>query len=248
MNRITATVTVFVALALTGCASDSSVDPASEPTATIATPSATTDPTPSAMSPSPSPSPSPTPAPSPQTTPVAAPANPCEDPGASLVGLPGIDFDRYAAICLGMSFTEATAAMLGPAIEGKAQCPWYAELLAGDDLGLYVAAVSGPEDPGAEITLFRMTWLDDPALAAGFDAPATAAGISVGSTTAEVKAAYPSATSITFNDSARGPRDQIVATGPNTTAIVFDVTSGIVSDMYWGAGISNGASAELCAL
>lgn len=230
-------------LALSGCSSAS-------PDLTPIThdPSATPSSSPTA-SPSPSPSPSPTPEP---TTASATPGpemgNPCDDPDATAVGLPAIDFNRYANICLGMSFAEATAAMPGPAIAGEAQCPWYAELLSVDDPGLYVAAVTEPDNPGGAIFLFRMIWLGDPADAASFDAPETQQGISVGSTTAQVNAAYPSATAVTIDDPARGPRDQLVVAGPSGNSLVFDVTGGRVDTVYWGKRISQGAAGELCAL
>lgn len=174
--------------------------------------------------------------------------NPCDTPGVTAVGLPAIDFNRYASICLGMSFTEASAVMPGPTIAGQPECPWYAEVLSVDDPGLYVAAVTYPENPGDEIFLFRMIWNGDPAEAASFEAPATQAGISVGSTKSEVKAAYPSASAVTVDDPSRGPRDQLVVAGPAGNSIVFDVTSGRVDAMYWGQRIALGAAGELCAL
>lgn len=238
-------------LALGACASGTGSS-----TATSASPSpsplpaVTTSPTPS---PSPSASASPSPTPTPTSTSTSAPegppvGNPCSTPGAVATGLPAIDFNRYANICLGMSFAEATAAMPGPTIAGRAECPWYAEVLAVDDPGLYVAAVTFPENPGDEIFLFRMIWIGDPADAASFAAPATQQGISVGSTTAQVNAAYPSATGVTLDDPSRGTRNQLVVAGADGTSLVFDVTSGRVDSMYWGDRISNGAAGELCAL
>jgi hypothetical protein len=147
-----------------------------------------------------------------------------------------------------MSFTEASAAMPGPAVAGRAECPWYAEVFAVADPGLFVAAVSYPENPGDEIFLFRMNWLGDPASAASFDAPTTQQGISVGSSAAEVKTAYPTATAVTLDDPSRGSRNQLVVAGSAGTALVFDVTSGYVDTVYWGNGISGGAVGELCAL
>lgn len=199
------------------------------------------------------PSPSPSPSPSPKST--TSPAtfgppvgNPCDTPGASAAGLPAIDFNRYVDICLGMSFSEASAAMRGPTVAGEAMCPWYAEILTIDDPGLYVAAVSYPEKPGDEIFLFRMIWDGDPADAASFAAPATQAGISVGSTKADVKAAYPSANAVTIDDPSRGPRNQLVVAGPAGNSMVFDVTSGRVDAVYWGKRIASGAAGESCAL
>ncbi|MCB2413044.1 hypothetical protein LGT39_09340 [Demequina sp. TTPB684] len=233
-----------VSMSLAGCASGS---PEPLPTNVAFSPQATATAT---SSPTPSASPTPTPTPS-ASTPVASgpPAgNPCSNPGTTASGLPAIDFNRYASICLGMSFTEASTAMPGPPVAGRADCPWYAEVLAVDDPGLYVAAVTYPENPGDEIFLFRMNWLGDPASAASFDAPTTQQGISVGSTTAEVKKAYPAATSVTVEDPARGPRSQLVISGTGGYSLVFDVTAGHVDTVYWGAGVSQGAAGELCAL
>lgn len=236
-------VVIAAALALGACSAGSTPDLAATTHSPSPTPTATTSPTPS---PSPSPSPSPG-----GTTPSASgpPAgNPCDTPGVTAQGLPAIDFNRYANICLGMSFTQASNAMPGPTVAGQPECPWYAEVLAIDNPGLYVAAVTYPDNPGGEIFLFRMIWTGNLADAASFDAPATQAGISVGSTTAEVNAAYSSATAVTIDDPARGPRDQLVVAGTSGNSIVFDVTSGRVDAMYWGERISNGAAGELCAL
>jgi hypothetical protein len=138
--------------------------------------------------------------------------------------------------------------MPGPIIAGQPECPWYAEILTVDDPGLYVAAVTYPENPGDEIFLFRMIWIGDPADADSFAAPATQEGISVGSTKAEVKAAYPAAKTVTVDDPSRGPRTQIVAAGADGNSLAFDVTSGRVDTMYWGQRIASGAAGELCAL
>lgn len=242
MRRTTTVVFVVAAALALGACSSSTPDL----TATTHSPSpsftATTSPTPS---PSPSPLPASTTSPATSGPPVG---NPCDTPGASTAGLPAIDFNRYVDICLGMSFSEASAAMPGPAVAGEAMCPWYAELLSVDPPGLYVAAVTYPENPSDEIFLFRMIWTGDPADAASFAAPATQAGISVGATTAQVNAAYPTATAVTIDDPARGPRNQLVVAGPAGNSIVFDVTSGRVDAMYWGKRIASGAAGELCAL
>jgi len=198
-------------------------------------------------SPSASPSASPSPSPSPSAT-AAAAGDPCTDPSVSVVGLAAIDFDRYQGICLGMSFAQASAAMSGQDVTGETACPWYATVVAVADPGLYVGAMTRPDDPGADIYLFRMTWQGDQATAAGFDAPATAANISVGSTTAEVMAAYPSATAVVVDDIARGTRNHLLVQGPSSTTFDFDVTDGYVTDIYWGKGIPQGVNGELCAL
>ncbi len=138
--------------------------------------------------------------------------------------------------------------MPGPPIAGESYCPWYAEVLGVSDPGLYVAAVTDPDNPGDDIFLFRMIWLGDPADAASFAAPTTQEGISVGSTTAEVTAAYPSGTSVALDDPARGPRTQIVVDGTGGNSLAFDVTSGHVDTVYWGQGVESGVAGELCAL
>lgn len=242
MRRTSTVVFVLAAALALGACSPSTPDL----TATTHSPSpsvtASTSPTPS---PSPSSLPASTTSPATSGPPVG---NPCDTPGATSDGLPAIDFNRYVDICLGMSFSEASAAMPGPAVAGEAMCPWYAELLGVDPPGLYVAAVTYPENPGDEIFLFRMIWTGDLADAASFAAPATQAGISVGATTAQVTAAYPTAAAVTIDDPARGPRNQLVVAGPAGNSIVFDVTSGRVDAIYWGKRIASGAAGELCAL
>lgn len=233
-------------LALAACASSGDAPSASTDASpstlpaitapTLATPTETAEPSPSFVVDSPSP------------TPDAPQGDPCTDPSVSASGLAPIDFGRYADICVGMSFAEATAAMPGPPIQGTGGCPWYADVLAADDPGLYVSAVTLPDAPGDRIFMFRMAWQGSLANAAAYDAPATAAGISVGSTTAEVKAAYPGAKAVTIDDPSIGQRNQLVVAGPSSMSLVFDVTEGRVSSVYWGERIQNGSVAELCAL
>lgn len=181
-------------------------------------------------------------------TPEPPRADPCEDPSASASGLAPIAHNRYAEICVGMSFAEATTAMPGPIIAGRVECPWYATVLEAPDAGLYVSAVTKPDEPGEEIILFTMTWSGSLANAAVFPAPETAEGISVGSTTDEVSAAYPTASAVIVDDPALGTRHQLVVPGEGDTAIVFDVTQGRVSAVHWGVGLANGSIAEYCAL
>jgi hypothetical protein len=228
------------ALPLGACSSGSP-----ELEATTHTPSPTATET---TSPSPTPSLTPSPIASEPTASGPPVGNPCSTPGASAEGLPAIDFNRYASICLGMSFAEASASMPGLPLAGEGACPWYAEVLSVSDPGLYVAAVTHPENAGGEIFLFRMNWLGDPSSAASFDAPTTQEGVSVGSTTAQVKLAYPKATPVTLEDPSRGSRNQLVVAGAGGTALVFDVTSGHVDTVYWGTGITGGAVGEWCAL
>ena len=243
MYTLRGTLVALAGLALVGCSGASNDNTTSStssvrPSATVTTSSAT---------PSASPTPSP-PAPTQTASGNTASGDPCKDPSVSLVGLAGIDFDRYANICIGMSFAQASAAMEGPAIAGDASCPWYATVLEFGDPGLYVAAISDVDNPGNAIFMFRMTWQSDQASAVAFDAPATPADITVGSTTAQVKAAYPKGTVVSLNDLARGTRTQIVVSQPEGTSFVFDVTDGFVTDIYWGTGLSQGSGGELCAL
>ncbi len=245
MTTLRGALVACIGLALVGCSGASSGNASPSPLAALPSVTAVT------ASATPSPSPSPTPsasAPAQTSSPNVAQGDPCTDPNVSLVGLAGVDFDRYANICLGMSFSQASGAMQGPTIAGDAACPWYATVLAVPSPGLYVAAVTNPDDPGKSIFMFSMTWQSDQATAVAFDAPATPAGITVGSTSAEVKAAYPSASAVVVDDQARGPRNQFVVGQPAGTSFVFDVTDGFVTDMYWGTGISQGAGGELCAL
>ncbi len=241
-----ARIVIFAATAAVALGACSAGTP--ELTATTHLPSPT-----AAATTSPTPTPSPSASPSPESTMSAATpgppvGNPCNTPGASAESLPAIDFNRYANICLGMSFAQASNAMPGPTVAGQPECPWYAEVLAIDNPGLYVAAVTRPDSPGDDIFLFRMIWNGNLADAASFEAPATQAGISVGSTTSAVKAAYPAAIAVTVDDPSRGPRDQLVAAGPAGNSLVFDVTNGSVDTVYWGEGIENGAAGELCGL
>lgn len=236
MNRKTLALVAAAMLVLAGCSNDS-------PTTSASTAQVTASPT--AASPSPSASTTPEPS-SAAPTPVAA--DPCTDPSVSPVGLPAVDFDRYQSFCIGMSFDEATAATDFQTVVGDAVCPWYSTIGELSDYDFFVGAMTRPDDPGAEIYLFRMTWHGTPADVAAFDPPATAANISLGSTVAEIMAAYPDAAAVTVEDMARGPRDHLLVTGPSGGTYDFDVTEGYVTDMYWGMKIPQGVSGELCAL
>lgn len=195
-----------------------------------------------------------TPSASESPTPMPSPVGPVEldcptwDDGLDETGAAAINANRYAGICAGMSFEEASGTYAGPPLTGHEFCPWLAPIVAIDDPGFYVDAVTDPSAPGAEIFLFRMAWYADAAAAASFELPRTAEGISVGSGTAEVLAAYPAGVLVDVDDMALGPRQQIIAPVTDQYTYVFDVTDGYVSFMYWGEGISSGATAELCAL
>jgi hypothetical protein len=162
-------------------------------------------------------------------------------------GLAAIDFNRFAGVCVGMNYPEAGEAM---AIDfaGVAACPWVAEIVSDDGLGLYVTAMSSYDDPGASITFFRMAWLNDPAAAASYEMPGTPEGITIGSTLAQLQAAYPSATHYAIDDYARGPRDEWVVLGPAGNEYIFDVIDGLVSEVNWGQLQPGGIQGEYCAL
>lgn len=147
---------------------------------------------------------------------------------------------------MGMSFAEASAAS-GTPVQGEAMCPWFANIVVDDPVGPYVATTSYVENPGGEILFFRMLWLDDPALAPA-DLPRTAEGITIGSTVAEVLAAYPSATLTTVDDMSRGARSFFLVAGPNDLTLIFDIESGLVSEITWGARLMYGPPGEMCAL
>jgi hypothetical protein len=222
-----------LALALVAC----------EPPATEPSPSASDSPT--AM-PSPVFSDSPTPMPSP-VDPIALDC-PTWDDGLVEDGPAPIAANRYAGICAGMSFAEASMTYGGPPLAGYDYCPWVAPIVQQDDPGMYIEAISDPGAPGDDIFMFRFSWLADPASASSYEVPRTAENITIGSTAAEVLAAYPVGSTIVFDDMAIGPRDQIVVPVTSEYSYVFDVTGGLVNTMYWGESLSAGATAELCAL
>ncbi len=146
-----------------------------------------------------------------------------------------------------MTFDQATAN--GTELTGEAQCPWYASPVADDSLGYYVNVLKSGDGASDTIYLFILRWFSDPATATGYDLPATPEGITIGSTRAATLAAYPTATEVSFDDMARGPRTQIVVpTGPDTT-YNFDITDGVVTEISWGTGLSaGGPNGDLCAL
>ena len=118
-----------------------------------------------------------------------------------------------------------------------------------DDLGFYVTALSDPSAPGDSIRFFIMYWFGDPLDAPSYEIPTTAEGISVGSSAAAVKAAYPSATEVSFDDMARGPRTQLVVSTSDTTSYNFDIVDGVVTEVSWGEGLgAGGPNGDLCAL
>jgi len=219
------------ALLLAGCSGspeETSQSPSSSPTPTAASPSE-----------SPSPSPSPT---------ETAVALDCptwsDDPDNQAAAIGPISF---AGVCVGQSFDEAAAT--GAPITSPEQCPWYGQLVAQDDPGFYVTALSDPSAPGEEISFFILYWFAEPEAAASFEMPRTAEGITIGSTVDEVMAAYPTATEVTFDDIARGSRKQLVVPTSADTTYNFDVPDGVVTEISWGKGLSEGGpNGDLCAL
>jgi len=128
-------------------------------------------------------------------------------------------------------------------------CPWYGQIVAIDDPGFYVTALSDPAEPGERISFFIMYWYADPAEAADFELPATAEGVTIGSSAADVLDAYPGATEVTFDDISRGPRTQIVAQTSPSTTYNFDISEGVVTEISWGEGLSGGGpNGDLCGL
>ena len=61
-------------------------------------------------------------------------------------------------------------------------------------------------------------------------------------------AAYPGATTMAIDDYSRGPLDERVVLGPDSTAYVFYITGGLVSELTWGHRLMTGAQGEYCAL
>lgn len=214
---------------------------------------------PGAPEPSPSPSPepsvsvtaSPTPTPEPSPSVTAAPGEldcPGWDDGLDESGIAPIAANRYAGICVDMSFTEASGTFGGPPITGDPYCPWIANVVWVEEYAFIVNAVTEYENPGERIWMFRMAWWGDPADMAGFELPTTAEGITLGSTTAQVLAAFPGGSMVGIEDMSLGPRQQWLAPVNDQYGYIFDVTDGYVSIMYWGERLAGGTNAEICAL
>lgn len=204
---------------------------------------ATTAPSPTSPSPATSPS-----SPDPTPTPTAwadALACPTYDDGLD-VDYVAIDSHRYSAICTGMTFAEASAAVPDWELEPEAICPWVAEVVAADPL--YLQAISDPEDPTGPIRLFRMIYLADPETAPPHEVPATAEGVSIGSSVADVVAAYAHARQVVHDDPSRGTREQYVVDDGANHWLVFDIVGEVVSEMTWGIDLPGGIAGELCAL
>lgn len=208
--------------------------------------------TPAESSPSPTPvvseSPSPTPTSASPTPSETASALECptwtDDPDDAAAAIGPISF---AGVCVGQSFDEARAT--NAPVNAPEQCPWYGQLVEQPDPGFFVTALSDPEDPGARIKFFILYWFADPAAASSYEMPATAEGITIGSTVQQVLAAYPNATEVVFSDIARGPRNQIVVPTSDTTTYNFDIADGVVTEISWGEGLSEGGpNGDLCAL
>lgn len=203
-------------------------------------------PTPSATStPVESTAPSPSPSATPQATSTALDCPTwSDDPDFTAAAIGPISF---AGVCVGQSFTEAAAT--GAPITSPDACPWYGQLVAQDDPGFYVSALSDPADPGASIEFFVLYWFADPADAASYEMPATAEGITIGSSAADVVAAYPAATELTFDDIARGSRTQVIAPTSESTSYNFDIVDGVVTEISWGENLTEGGpNGDLCGI
>lgn len=225
-------------LVLAGCT------PSTEPSAS---PSTDLSASPSAE---PSTAPSPTDTSGPSPTDTSASGTDCLffDPASEGMGQPAIDFNRFAGICVGMSFPEAEAASFMD-VSGVPECPWVATVVSDDDIGLYVNAISDNEEPGAEIRFFVMYWFGDPVDASSYEMPALESGVTIGTTEGTLLVEYPTAEQIIFDDISRGERYQRVVAGPDGTSINFDIVDGYVSEISWGWGLGDGGpNGELCAL
>ncbi len=167
------------------------------------------------------------------------------DDGLHEDGLSTIDMNRYADICVGESFDDASAVPGVQQLVGEPMCPWVGPIVDAGDL--YIAAISGVDDPGAEIDIFRAIWLGDmAAIEPGM--PTTAEGIGIGSPVADVYTAYPDAFELVLDDPSRGERTEIVVPGPATLGYVFDAREGMVAEITWGVGMDDGVAGEFCAL
>lgn len=235
----------FTMLALAAILVTAGCTPGEEAPAPSPSPSVTPSPSP-ASSPEPEPSPSPTATTEP---PPAALDCPGWDDGLDESGLAAIDFHRYAGICIGMSFAEASATYAGPPLTGHDYCPWVAPIVDIPEIGLYISAISYPEAPGEEIWLFRMMFLEDPAVAPDYEMPTTSKGATIGAMEGDIGSWYEGGSLITFEDYARGMRTQWVAYGPGGNSMTFDLVGGIVTEMAWGQNIAAGGPiGEICAL
>ncbi|WP_062134375.1 hypothetical protein [Demequina aestuarii] len=155
-----------------------------------------------------------------------------------------IEPHRYAHVCLGMTFAEASAAMPGLDIAGDASCPWHADIVSATPL--VISAVTSRDEPGQQILALRVAYLADLAGLDPWEIPRTAEAVGIGSTREAVRAAYPGAEERTVEDPERGPRDQMIAPQGAGLAYVFDVTDGLVSEMTWGIGLDHGVTGDLC--
>ena len=245
-----------VAIVVVGAsACDAGIDLPRPPAATSALPCGTPPPVVSPATTPPDRPASPAPASASPTAPATATPGPTERPWAAMScptyddgydpDYVTIDVNRYASVCLGMSFEEATASLPGATIVGEEMCPWYALVVDADPL--YIAAISRVEAPGDEIRALRVLYAGDLSALEPWEVPRTATGIGLGSSRDAVEAAYPASYGLTVDDPSRGPRDQVVVPHETGLAFVFDVVDGTVTEMTWGAGLLDGIAGELCA-
>jgi|GEM_PF-1646032 len=215
------------------------------PTAAARTSDAPSPPASATASPGPAATAAPSATPSPSRTQTEARPCPAYDDGLD-VDYVAIDGHRYSAICTGMTFEEASAAVPEWDLEPEAICPWVAEIVAADPL--YVQAISDPADPDGPIRLFRMIYLADPETAPPHEVPATAEGISLGSSVADVLVSYAGARQVVQEDPSRGTREQYVVDDGGGHWLVFDIAGEVVSEVTWGLDLEAGIAGELCSL
>jgi hypothetical protein len=178
---------------------------------------------------------------------VALPELDCEGWDDASGDASAIGFYRFAGICVGMSFDEAEASAPGLTINVPSACPWYGEIVSEEPL--YVIGLSGPDAPGDYISLFILRWTDDIANVRPLEMPRTERGLTIGNTRDDVLAAYPDAVEVTTQDPARGERTQLVVTDRLGFSYAFDIEGGLVTEIAWGEGLSNGGPyGDLCSL
>jgi hypothetical protein len=169
---------------------------------------------------------------------------PSYDDGPDLAYV-AIDGHRFASVCTGMTFEQASAALPG-VVEVRPQCTWVATLV--EAAPLYIEAVSTRDNPTGPIQFFRLAYIADPATAPPHEVPGTAEGVSIGSARSDVAAAYPAAFEAAHDDPLRGTRQQLVVQDTPGHWYVFDLVDDVVAEITWGKGIEAGVPIEFCPL